>query len=116
LLPQATRDSLLETITMTSISSQQQQILARLLRLTRLAEKYDDLELLEKGFNWSPKITDKAAENSRRASLSRALTRLEARGLITRVKGRKQARTSRLKLTDQGRRVAESLPAQSQAA
>src|SRR5437588_4722527 len=48
---------------------------------------------------WKPKCEnqaeDKARENVWRASLCRSLTRLEKRGLITRIKGRKQARTDR---------------------
>ena len=98
------------------LSSQQQHILKWLLNRVRFAEQHNP-QLLEAGFDWWPqwkpkcgdKIEDKALENVWRASLCRSLSRLEKRGLITRIKGRKQARTIRVLLTINGRKVAEAM-------
>jgi hypothetical protein len=95
---------------MLNLSSQQQHILRWILRQTRQAEQSQP-ELLETGFSWVILVNDKAAENSLRASYCRSLARLDKRGLITRIKGRKKARTSRVQLTSEGRRVAEALMA-----
>ena len=98
------------------LSSQQQHILKWLINRVRFAEQHHP-QLLEVGFDWMPQwkpkcenqAEDKALENVWRASLCRSLTRLERRGLITRIKGRKQARTMRVLLTIKGRKVAEAM-------
>jgi hypothetical protein len=84
---------------MSVLSSQQVRVLKWLLNCVRFAEQHNR-QLLEDGFPWNPKTQDKERENCWRASLCRALARLEKRGLITRIKGRKKARTSRVKLTE----------------
>jgi DNA-binding MarR family transcriptional regulator len=92
----------------TDLSVQQEHILRWLLRLTQEAEQGDS-NVLETGFQWGLKIADKRRENGRRASLGRTLRRLEGRGLIIRVKGRKKGRMVRVLLTPKGRRVAENI-------
>jgi hypothetical protein len=61
------------------------------------------------GIPWRPQVADRERENCRRSSLCRAIERLEQRGLIQRVYGLKHRRTVALKLTHQGRGVAELL-------
>lgn len=97
---------------MSGLSSQQRIILRWLLYHTRLVEQADP-RWLEGGIAWVPQSvpkTNEAFENVWRASLCRSLARLENRGLITRIKGRKKARTLRVLLTPEGRKVVESLP------
>ena len=59
---------------------------------------------------WKPKLVDKTEDKSLgnvwRAYLCRSLGRLEKRGLIIRIKGHKQARTVRVMLTTEGRKMA----------
>jgi hypothetical protein len=96
------------------LSGQQKLVLRWLLAAVRDLEKIDSCaarSVLLNGIAWQPRAADKEREACWRASLCRTLARLEQRGLITRVRGRKNLRTVRLKLTDQGRRVAESLSA-----
>jgi hypothetical protein len=93
---------------MSDLSIQQRVILKWLLDCVRFAEKHNP-QLLVTGFAWTPQTNDIPRENAWRASLCRTLARLEKRGLITRIKGRKNARTVRVMLTSEGRRVAESL-------
>ena len=101
---------------MAQLSSMQRRILTWLLGQVRSAER-ENPQLLESGFFWAPMWTasgdareaDKARENVWRAYLCRSLERLERRGLITRIKGRKNARTSRVKFTDKGREVTEAM-------
>jgi hypothetical protein len=93
---------------MVDLSIQQQNILKWLLGQTRLAEERRP-DLLEGGFVWALRCNNKANENSIRASYSRALARLERRGLVVRIKGRKEVRTVRVRLSPTGRRVAERL-------
>ena len=100
----------MEGATMSGLSLQQQIILICLLNEVRSAEKSDP-QLLESGIEWRLHITDKKYENSMRASYCRSLARLERRGLITRIKGRKKVRTLRVLLTDQGRKIAEAMTA-----
>jgi hypothetical protein len=78
-----------------------------LIKCVRFAEQHNP-SLLETGFAWGINIQDKAGENSRRASLCRALSRLERRGLLIRIRGRKRVRTARVKLTAEGQHVAEA--------
>src|SRR5262245_26198487 len=94
--------------TMTKLSDQQQSILEWLLNRFRFAEQ-NNRQLLEVGFSWRTRTTDKARENSWRASVCRSLARLEKRRLITRIRGRKNVRTVRVKLTREGQRIAEGL-------
>lgn len=97
------------------LSAQQRQILSNALKLTRETEQISP-SLLKSGIpwnlQWSPQSRDKdidrSLENVWRASMCRALARLERRGLISRIKGRKKARTTSVLLTDQGRKIAES--------
>ena len=96
--------------TVSNLSLQQRSILKWLINCVRFAEQHNR-SLLETGFDWGITIQDKAGENSRRASLYRALARLEQRGLLIRIRGRKQARTMRVKLIPEGHRVAEELAA-----
>jgi hypothetical protein len=101
---------------MFDLSAQQQYILEWLINQVRYAEQHDR-QSLEAGFwwmpHWTPKTNDQAEdhalENVWRASLCRSLARLEKRGLITRIKGRRKARTVRVMLTVEGRKVAESI-------
>jgi hypothetical protein len=101
---------------MSDLSNQQRNILKWLLNRIRFAEQHDH-QLLEEGVAWEPQwkpkcydtTEDKALENVWRASLCRTLARLEKRGLITRIRGRKKARTVRVMLTREGRRVAEAI-------
>ena len=103
---------------MTNISTQQRRILVWLINQVRSVEQ-DNRKLLESEVDWllkwSPqtadKVADKALENVWRASLCRSLARLEQRGLVTRIRGPKKARTVRVLLTDEGRRVAETVSA-----
>ena len=92
------------------MSKQQKAILLWLLGAVRDLESSDreDASLIE-GIVWNPHTEDKERENCWRASLCRALARLETRGLITRIKGPKNARTIGIRFTQQGRRVAESI-------
>jgi DNA-binding MarR family transcriptional regulator len=85
--------------------------------LTWLIDHIPAAERLERGIDWFPQwipqttdqIEDKRLENVWRASLCRSLARLEHRGLLIRVRGRKKARTARVRLTDEGHRVAETI-------
>ena len=74
----------------------------------RFAEEHTP-NLLEAGLVWQPNTVKGSRENAGRASVSRTLSRLERRGLITRIKGAKSARTLRVNLTNEGRRVAEDV-------
>jgi hypothetical protein len=87
---------------MSNLGLQQQHILRWLLKRTRQAEP-DDPQSLAIGFWWALKVNDKANENSRRASFCRSRERLEGRGLIRCVRGRKKAWTVRVLLTEEGR-------------
>ena len=101
---------------MSNLSALQRYILTWLINRLRFAEQHDHQQL-ERGIywwpEWTPKTIDKAEdkrlENVWRASLCRSLARLEHRGLLIRIRGRKQARTARVRLTDEGHRVAESI-------
>lgn len=101
---------------MSGLSSLQQSILKWLLYQVRSVEQADP-KWLKYGIEWRPpwmpqlqdKAQDKALENVFRASLCRSLARLENRGLITRMRGRKNARTVNVMLTAEGRKVAEAL-------
>jgi hypothetical protein len=86
---------------MHALSSQQQAILKWLISRIRHAEQHNPQQL-NSGIYWAPRwkpkcndqSEDKAQENAWRASLCRTLVRLEKRGLVSRVKGRKQLRTT----------------------
>ena len=94
------------------LSEQQKAILRWLLEEVRTLEDMNDCIgrlALRAGIEWRPRIADKERENCSRASLCRAIERLERRGLIKRVYGPKHRRTIALKLTGEGRRVAEVL-------
>jgi hypothetical protein len=101
---------------MSHLSFLQKTILTWLLNSVRVVEKRDP-QSLKFGIAWEPvwkhksqdKEQDKTFENVWRASLCRSLARLEKRGLITRIKGRKNARTHSVMLTREGRKVAESI-------
>lgn len=101
---------------MSNLSPLQQYILKWLFNRVQ-SIGHGDRQLLERGIDWMPKWTprttnkaeDKRLENVWRASLCRSLARLERRGLIQRIRGRKQARTARVKLTDEGHRMAEAI-------
>jgi hypothetical protein len=97
-------------MSLSQLSSQQRQALRWLLDTTRLIEK-DHPYLTNTGIDYRLSVADSSRENSRRASFSRALSRLEARGLVTRMKGEKGRRTLRVSLTPEGRRVAEAITA-----
>src|SRR5258707_9400685 len=99
---------------MADLSPLQLQILRWLLSQVRIAEQ-QDRELFEEDgglfdgdvawmFMWTPQVPDpmedRALENVWRASVCRSLARLEKRGLVIRIKGRKKARTVRVSLTD----------------
>jgi hypothetical protein len=100
---------------MSNLSLLQQYILRWL--IARVSTGHDDSQLLERGIDWFPQWTpkttnqteDRRLENVWRASLCRSLARLERRGLLTRIRGRKQARTARVRLTDEGHRIAETI-------
>jgi hypothetical protein len=98
----------MESATMSNLSPQQRNILKWLINCVRFAEQHNR-SLLKTGFTWGINIQDKACENSRRASLCRSLARLEQRGLLIRIRGRKQTRTTRLRLTDEGHCLAEAI-------
>ena len=94
------------------LSEQQKLVLRWLLAAVRDLESLNSgaaRSLLRDGIDWRPRAGDKHRENCWLASLCRTLARLEQRGLITRVRGRKNARTVRVKLTNQGRKLAEML-------
>ena len=94
------------------LSEQQKRVLRWLLRVVRDLEDRNDRaarSLLVEGIVWRPRAGDKESENSWRASLCGTLARMEQRGLITRIRGRKNARTVRVMFTDLGRRVADSI-------
>jgi hypothetical protein len=101
---------------MSNLSSLQQYILKWVINHVS-ATGHDDHQLLERGIDWFPERTpqttdqteDKRLENVWRASLCRSLAGLEGRGLLTRIKGRKKARTARVRLTDEGHRIAETI-------
>ena len=101
---------------MSNLSPLQRSILKWLLARLRFAQQHDQ-QLLKIGFSWEPhwkpkngdRAEDKANENVWRASLCRALARLEKRGLVIRIKGRKKARTVRVLLTAKGQQVAQTL-------
>jgi hypothetical protein len=103
---------------MSNLSSLQQYILKWLINRVKTIG-HGERQLLERGIlwwpEWTPKTTDKTEdkrlENVWRASLCRSLARLEQRGLIIRVRGRKQARTARVRLTAEGHQVAEAIAA-----
>src|SRR5688572_30007178 len=98
----------MKSATMSNLSPQQRSILRWLIKCVHFAEQ-QSRSLLETGFAWGITIKDKACENSRRASLCRSLARLEQRGLVKRISGRKQARTARVRLTPEGHRIAETI-------
>jgi hypothetical protein len=105
-----------ESTTMADLSPMQRSILKWLVNWVRLVEERDP-QSLKFGIAWEPvwthknqdKEQDRALENVWRASLCRSLARLEKRGLITRIKGRKNGRTHSVMLTREGRQVAESI-------
>jgi DNA-binding HxlR family transcriptional regulator len=92
------------------LSEQQKAILRWLLKAVRTLEDRNDSIgrlVLRAGIEWRPRVDDKERENCLRASLCRAIERLERRRLIKRVYGPTHRRTIALKLTGKGRRVAE---------
>ena len=94
------------------LSEQQKHVLRWLLAVVRNLEDNDTAaarSLLRTGVDWLPRATNKERENCWRASLCRTLARLEKRGLVVRIKGRKNARTVRVVFTSEGRKVAEAL-------
>jgi hypothetical protein len=101
---------------MSDLSAQQRHILKWLISQVQIAEQQGG-RVLDAGIAWrilwTPKAQDhtedKARENSYRVTMCNSLARLERRGLITRIRGRKNARTVRVMLTSEGRRVAEAL-------
>ena len=103
---------------MSGLSSMQRSILKSVLYQI-LSVEQENPQWLKDGIAWMPqwmpkskdKSEDKALENVYRASLCRSLARLEERGLITRIKGQKKARTVRILLTSEGRKVAEAITA-----
>jgi hypothetical protein len=103
---------------MSNLSSLQQSILTWLITRMRYAEQCNR-HLLDRGVDWVPEWTpktedqteDKRLENVWRASLCRTLARFERRGLVKRIRGRKQARTARVLLTPVGHRIAHTLAA-----
>src|SRR5690242_17405801 len=99
-----------EYTTMSNLSPQQRNILKWLINSVRFTEQHNR-SLLKTGFAWRIHIKDKACENSRRASLCRSLARLEQRGLLICSRGRKQARTARVRLPPLGQCVAETIAA-----
>lgn len=101
---------------MSNLSPLQRRILQWLLYHTCVVEQ-EDPQWLKYGIDWyhpwtpmtTNKTEDRRLEIVWRASLCRSLARLEKRGLIKRLRGRKQARTTSVLLTDEGRKVAEAL-------
>jgi hypothetical protein len=101
---------------MSTLSPMQQSILRWLLKCILIGEQHNR-QSANNAFaakpSWTPKTgtkdESKTRENVWRASVCRALARLEKRGLITRIKSRKKARTVRVRLTAEGRKVAESM-------
>lgn len=94
------------------LSEQQKAILRWPLEEVRTLEDRNDCLarlVLRSGIDWRPRVADKERENCSRASLCRAIERLERRRLIKRVYGPKHRRTIALKFTGEGRRVAEVL-------
>ena len=94
------------------LSKQQKSILLWLLRAVRILEDRNDATARitrRTGIPWRPQVADKDRESCRRSALCRAIERLEHRGLIQRVYGRKGRRTIALTLTRAGRLVAEAL-------
>jgi hypothetical protein len=84
---------------MSNLSPLQQYILRWIINRVRYAEQHDRQQL-ERGIywwpEWTPRTTDKTEDRRRenvwRASLCRSLARLEQRGLLIRIRGRKQVR------------------------
>lgn len=93
---------------MPNLSLQQQHILKWLLNSLRFIEQQQP-KPLNVGISWRINISNKERENNTRASLCRSLSRLEQRRLITCIRGRKNRRTTKVMLTDEGRKMAESL-------
>jgi hypothetical protein len=102
---------------MADLSPLQLHILRWLISQVRIAEQQDrggwfhgDVAWM---LTWATQVPDrtedKALENVWRASVCRSLARLEKRGLVIRIKGRKKARTVEVRFTPEGRRVAEAL-------
>ena len=94
------------------LSEQQRGVMRWLLRAVQSSENLNDIDrpILSLGaIEWRPRTVDKEGENCWRASLCRTLARLEKRGLITRIRGPKNARTVAVMFTDVGRKVAEAL-------
>ena len=110
------KPSVLGLMKMADLSPLQRHILRWLISQVRIAEQQDGA-LLEEGVAWrvlwirqlQDHTEDKARENVWRASVCRALARLENRGLVTRIRGRKNARTVRVLFTSAGRKVADML-------
>jgi DNA-binding MarR family transcriptional regulator len=100
---------------MSNLSSLQQYILTWL--INHIPVGRDDRQLFERGIDWMPEwipkttdqTEDRRLENVWRASLCRSLARLERRGLVQCIRGRKQARTARVRLIDEGHRIAETI-------
>lgn len=75
------------------LSEQQKLVLRWLLQAVRNLESNGSSaarSVVWEGIAWQPRAADKERENCWRASLCRSLSRLERRGLITRIKGRKK--------------------------
>jgi len=72
------------------------------------AAEQQNRDLLVTGVQWRLLVDDKEGENAFRSSICRTLARLERRGLIKRIKGRKNKRTVRVLLTESGRALAEA--------
>lgn len=90
------------------LSEQQKEILRWLLDAVRILEERNHRLGrigLRIGIEWCPRIVDKESEICRRASLCRAIERLENRGRIRRLYGPKRRRTIALKFTSKGRRL-----------
>jgi hypothetical protein len=95
----------MESAMISNLSPLQQDILTWMINRARFAEQPDH-QSLERGIDWwskwIPKTTDKLEDRRRedvwRASLCRSLARLEHPGLLIRIRGRKQARTARVRL------------------
>lgn len=102
---------------MSPLSPLQRHILRWLISQVRIAEQQDQWGPFEGGVSWMlmwaprvpDRIEDKALENVWRASVCRSLARLEKRGLVIRIKGRKKARTVEVMFTPPGRKMAEAL-------
>ena len=101
---------------MAYLSPLQRQILKWILSQVRIAKQQNG-RFFEAGVawevRWDPQVQDrtedKARENVWRSSVCRALARLEKRRLVICIRGRKNARTIRVKLTRLGRKMAEIL-------